>query len=87
VDTVDSSLFSTIKYEIQITRGSSKYSSTILVLVDGQDIGISESNIISNTAAELATITFEENSGIIGLCVTPTGSAVTVRYIRTALKA
>lgn len=77
----------TIKYEIQITRGNSVYSSSILVLADGANVGVSESNIISNTDQSLANITFEENSGIISLCVTPVTTAVTVRYYRTALKA
>lgn len=77
----------TIKYELQITRGSSVYSSSILVLADGTNIGVSESNIISNTDQTLANVTFEENSGIISLCVTPVTTAVTVRYYRTALKA
>lgn len=77
----------TIKYELQITRGSSVYSSSILVLADGSNIGVSESNIISNTDQSLANVTFEENSGIISLCVTPVTTAVTVRYYRTALKA
>ena len=87
IDSFAVSAWKTIKYEIQITRGSSVYSSSILVLADGSNIGVSESNIISNTDQSLANVTFEENSGIISLCVTPVTTAVTVRYYRTALKA
>jgi hypothetical protein len=87
VDSFPVGEWKTIKYEIQITRGSSVYSSSILVLADGANIGVSESNIISNTDQSLANVTFEENSGIISLCVTPVTTAVTVRYYRTALKA
>jgi len=87
IDTFLKSLYRTVNYALQISRGSEFYSSTILVLNDGTDINISESNIISNTASVLANITFEDNSGIIGICVTPVSSAVTARYYRTSLKA
>jgi len=87
VDTLSASTYRTIKYSLQITRGSEYVSSDYLLLNDGTDINVSESNIISNTSNSLANITFEVNSGIIGLCVTPTTSAVTARFVRTALKA
>lgn len=87
IDTFSKSLYRTVNYALQISRGSEFYSSTILVLNDGTDINISESNIISNTTSVLANITFEDNSGIIGICVTPVSSAVTARYYRTSLKA
>ena len=87
IDTFSASLFRTVNYSIQISRGSEFHSSTILVLNDGTDINVSESNIISNTTSILANITFENNSGIIEICVTPVTSAVTARYYRTSLKA
>ena len=90
VDTIDSfalSLYRSADYKIQISRGSEYYYSKISVLTDGTNINVSESDMISNTDSNLANITFEENSGIISLCVTPVSSAVTVRYFRTALKA
>lgn len=87
IDSWSASLYRTIKYNLQITKGSEYVSSDYLLLNDGTDINVSESNIISNTSNNLATITFEANSGIISLCVTPTTSAVTARFVRTALKA
>ena len=87
IDSFSASLFRTIKYSLQITKGSEYISSDYLLLNDGTDINVSESNIISNTSNDLASVTFESNSGIISLCVTPTSSAVTARYVRTALKA
>lgn len=87
IDTWSASLYRTIKYSLQITKGSEYVSSDYLLLNDGADINVSESNIISNTSNNLANITFEVNSGIISLCVTPTSSAVTARFVRTALKA
>lgn len=87
IDSWSASLYRTIKYSLQITKGSEYVSSDYLLLNDGTDINVSESNIISNTSNNLANITFEVNSGIISLCVTPTTSAVTARFVRTALKA
>ncbi len=87
VDSFSSSQFRTIKYSLQISKGNEYVSSDYLLLNDGTDINVSESNIISNTSNILANVTFEANAGIISLCVTPTSSAVTARYVRTALKA
>jgi hypothetical protein len=87
VDTWAASVYRTIKYNLQITRGSEYHTSDFLLLNDGTDINVSESNIISNTSNNLASVTFELNAGIISLCVTPTTSAVTARFVRTALKA
>lgn len=87
VDSFNASTYRTIKYSLQISKGSEYISSDYLLLNDGTDINVSESNIISNTSNNLANVTFESNSGIISLCVTPTSSAVTARYVRTALKA
>jgi hypothetical protein len=87
IDSFSRSTYRTVTYSLLISRGAEYYSSTILVLADGTDINISESNLISNTSNTLANVTFEENSGIISLCVTPVSSAVTARYYRTSLKA
>lgn len=87
IDTWSASLYRTVNYELQISRGSEYYTSKILVLNDDNNINISESDIISNTSNLLANTTFESNSGIISLCVTPTSTAVTARFVRTALKA
>jgi hypothetical protein len=48
---------------------------------------VSESNIISNTNNSIFSYTFEENSGIISLRVTPVSGSISVRYVRSALKA
>lgn len=87
VDTWSASLYRTIKYHLQITKGGEYYSSDLTLLNEGETINVAESNIISNTSDTLANVTFESNSGIISLCVTPTNSAITARYVRTALKA
>jgi hypothetical protein len=86
LDTFPSDVWSTVKYTLQVTRGPSMYTADILVLNDGTNINVSESNIISNTDNSLFTYTFEENSGIISLKITPVSTAVTARYYRTAVK-
>ena len=87
VDSFNASTYRAIKYSIQISKGSEYISSDYLLLNDGTDINVSESNIISNTSNNLANVTFESNAGIISLCVAPVTTAVTARYVRTALKA
>ena len=42
---------------------------------------------IMPTNNSLFTYTFEENSGIISLRVTPVSGSISVRFVRTALKA
>lgn len=86
LDSFNKNVYRTVDYSIQISRGSEYYSSKILVLQDGTNVNIAESNVISNTENTLANVTFEENSGIISLCVTPVSTAITARYIRTAIK-
>lgn len=87
VDSFAKSTWRTAKYNIQVTKGSDVYTSEILVSHDGTNIMVSESNIISNTNNNIFTYTFEENSGIISLRVTPVSGSISVRYVRTALKA
>ena len=89
IDSFSKSVYKTVEYKIQIDKqsGNLTTSSTVLILNDGTDIHMSESNIISNTSNVLGNITFEENSGIISLCVTPVSGSIKVRYFKTALKA
>ena len=86
LDYFSKTAYRTVMYEIQISKGSEYQSSSFKILNDGSDINMSEFNIVSNTQNSLATITFEENSGIINLCVTPVSGTITARYYRTALK-
>lgn len=87
IDSYAISQYRSADFRLQISKGSEYYYSKLAVLTDGTNINVSESDMISNTNNTLANVTFEENSGIISLCVTPVSSAVTVRYFRTALKA
>jgi len=89
IDSFSKTVYKTARYSLQIHKsvGNLTSTSTILLLNDGTDVYISESDMVSNTDQPLATITFEENSGIISLCVTPVSGSIKVRYFRTALKA
>ena len=89
IDSFSKSVYKTVEYKIQIDKqsGNLTTSSTVLILNDGTNVYMSESNIISNTSDTLGNITFEENNGIISLCVTPISGSIRVRYFKTALKA
>jgi hypothetical protein len=87
IDSFSKTAFTTVKYDVQVSKNLDHYSSSYVVLNDGTNINVSESNIISNTNVNLFNVTFEEVSGIIRLCLTPTSGSIRVRYIRTALKA
>ncbi len=87
VDSFAKATWRTVRYNLQVTKGSELYTSEILAAHDGTDIMISETNIMSNTNNNLFNYTFEENSGIISLRITPTSGEISVRFIRTAVKA
>jgi hypothetical protein len=87
VDSFAKATWRTVNYNLQVTKGTDVYTSEILASHDGTNIMVSESNIISNTNTSLFTYTFEENSGIISLRITPVSGSISVRFSRTALKA
>jgi hypothetical protein len=87
IDTFSMSAFRSAKYSIQLTKNQQYYSSIVSLIHDGTNVYMTESDIISNTENNLGNIDFEINSGIINLTVTPISSVVSVRFIRTAIKA
>jgi len=86
VDSFAKNAWKTVRYNLQVTKGPNVYTSEILATQSGSDILVSESNIISNTSSSMFSYTFEENSGIISLRVTPVSGEIAVRFVRTALK-
>lgn len=86
IDSFSKTLYSTIRYVLQFTKNNEIVSEAIDVINDGTNISASHYEVSSNTNNPLAVTTFEENSGIINLCVTPVSGSITVRYYRTALK-
>ena len=87
VDSFAKNTWKTVRYNLQVARGADVYASEIMATQSGSDMLVSESNIISNTNNSLFTYTFEENSGIISLRITPVSGEIAVRFVRTALKA
>jgi len=88
-DTIDTSVFRTTKYLIQLSHASSSsYRSVELNLVfDGTNQNITEFGSVKNNASEVGTISASLSSGIISMTVTPVLSPMTIRYYRTGLKA
>ncbi len=86
IDSFSKTLYRTVRWVLQISRGTDFVTEALDLVQDGTDFHLQEYEISSNTSNVLATITLEENSGIINLCVTPTSTAVTARFYRTALK-
>jgi len=87
-DTIDVSVWRTIKYLIQVSHPStSVYKSTeINIVFDGTNQNITEFGTVSNTTSAIGNITASLNSGIISMTVTPALSPMTIRYYRTGLK-
>ena len=88
-DTIDTSIWRTVKYMIQLSHaGSSSYRSTEINLVfDGTNQNITEFASVANTLDNVGNISASLNSGTISMTVTPTLSPITLRYYRTGLKA
>lgn len=86
IDSFSKAAYRSANYSIQISKDGLYEAFEMKILQDGTDILVSTSNIIGNTDQSLALVTFEENSGMINLCVTPINTAVSVRFVRTALK-
>jgi hypothetical protein len=86
VDSFSKTAYRSANYSIQISRGNEYEAFEKKVLQDGTDILVTTSNVIANTDNALAVVAFEENSGMINLCVTPVTTEVSVRFVRTALK-
>jgi hypothetical protein len=87
-DTIDTTVWRTIKYLIQVSHPStSVYKSTeINIVFDGTNQNITEFGTVSNTANAIGNITAALNSGIISMTVTPALTPMTIRYYRTGLK-
>ncbi|MFM7987231.1 MAG: hypothetical protein ACKPKO_48755, partial [Candidatus Fonsibacter sp.] len=72
-DTIDTTVWRTIKYLVQLSHASSSsYRSLELNLVfDGTDQNITEYGSVKNTASDVGTISASLTSGTISMTVTP----------------
>jgi hypothetical protein len=88
-DTIDTSIWRTVKYVVQMSKASAGYfkSTELNIVFDGININITEYGTVSNYGSEIGVISASLNSGIISMTVTPSITPITVRYYRTGLKA
>lgn len=86
IDTFSKSVYSTVRYTLQIKKDTLFVSDQIDIINDGTDLHVNRYEVSSNTNNSLYTMQLEENAGIISLSVTPTSGSITARYYRTALK-
>jgi hypothetical protein len=88
-DTIDTSIWRTVKYLIQLSHATSNaYRSTEINLVfDGTNQNITEFASVANTLDNVGNISASLNSGTISMTVTPTLTPMTIRFYRTGLKA
>lgn len=88
-DTIDTSIWRTIKYVIQLSKTTAGYfkSTELSIVFDGTNVNISEFGTISNYGSEIGVISASLNAGIISMTVTPSITPITVRFYRTGLKA
>lgn len=88
-DTIDTSIWRTVKYLIQLSHasGNAFRSTEINLVFDGTNQNITEFASVANTGNNVGNITASLNSGTISMTVTPTLTPMTIRYYRTGLKA
>lgn len=87
IDSLDTNVWRSATYEIQITKNQNVYSSLIKVLLLGSNVAVTESNIIStDNFQNPANLDFNISGSIMNLVVTPIAGSVSVRFIRTAIK-
>jgi hypothetical protein len=92
LETISATTWRSVKYVVGISYATgveNKYYSTeISVLIDKQDINISEYAVLDNSG-DIGTVSVSRNGNTITLSVTPNPAIrpITVRYFRTGLKA
>ena len=88
IDTLDTNIWQSAEYKLQVTQNNDVYSSEINVLFTPSGVNISEFNIITSSDGfnNPANFDFVYNGSIIDLVITPVSGSVSVRFYRTALK-
>lgn len=92
IETLDASQWRMVKYLVSISKtsgGDNKfYATEISVLIDGQNVNISEYGVLDNDG-DIGTIDVSRNGNTLTLSVTPNPAVrpITVRYARMGLKA
>jgi hypothetical protein len=92
LETLDASQWRMIKYAISISyhanSGNKFYSTELAILIDNDDINVSEYGIIDNDG-DIGTVNVSRSGNTLSISVTPNPAIrpISVRYFRTGLKA
>ena len=92
LETLDASQWRMIKYVISISytanSGNKFYSTELAILIDNDDINVSEYGIIDNDG-DIGTVDVSRSGNTLSISVTPNPAIrpISVRYFRTGLKA
>jgi hypothetical protein len=92
VDNFNATAWRSVKYNVSISKTTGGdnyfYSTEISILMDGNDISVSEYGTIDNDG-NIGTISVSRTGNTVAMTVTPDPAIkpVTVRYFRTGLKA
>jgi len=92
LETISATSWRSVKYVVTISHtvgGENKYYTTeISALIDNEGLSISEYAVLDNDG-DIGTVTVSRNGNVITLSVTPNPAIrpITVRYLRTGLRA
>lgn len=92
IDSFDATVWRMVKYIVSLSKTSQGdnyfYATELTVLVDGEDVSVSEYGTIDNDG-NMGTISVSRSGNTVALTVTPDSviKPVTVRYARIGLKA
>jgi hypothetical protein len=92
LETLDASQWRMIKYAISISytanSGNKFYSTELAILIDNDNINVSEYGIIDNDG-DIGTVDVSRSGNTLSVSVTPNPAIrpISVRYFRTGLKA
>jgi hypothetical protein len=92
LETISATTWRSVKYVVSISHtvsGENKYYTTeISALIDNEGLSISEYAVLDNDG-DIGTVTVSRTGDVITLSVTPNPAIrpITVRYLRTGLKA
>ena len=84
IDTFSSTVYRSAKYFIQLTSGTSYYATELLVIHDGTNVYLTQSNEIWNTA-RLGYFDASISAGTLSILCTPVNSSTTVRLLRDTM--
>lgn len=91
IDSFNTTQWRWVKYLVSISKNSDGdnkfYATEISILIDGDDINVSEYGIIDNDG-DMGTVSVSRTGDVLGLVVTPDPAIrpITVRFARIGLK-